>query len=181
MSVRNLQHIRNKDPKLYEALRDIIQQHTTLAQQVNGNGLGNPNPPPSVSSVNVSGRDGFMHVAISDQNPIYRGVRYFAEHADNPHFTNPQIVPMGDSRNVNIPIGNQTRYVRVYSSYISSPPSSAVYHGSQTQPLPVQGGGPGPGPDFLPSEGSGTGVPSQGLTGPGITPFRSTDGIPPTR
>ena len=180
-TVRNLNEIRSRDPKLYEALSDIIQHHDTLTQQMNANGVGNPAPPPTPNGVQVTGQNGYLHVAVTDQNPIYRGIRYFAEHADNPHFTNPHVVPMGDSRNVTIPVGNQTRYVRVYSSYISSQPSEPVYHGTQVQPTPVNGGGAHSGPNFLPSQGSGTGDAGVGLQGPGKTPFRSTDGVPPVR
>src|SRR6185369_9493 len=43
------------------------------------------------------------------------------------------------------------------------------------------GGGAIGGPDFLPSEGSGTGTPGQGISGPGPVPFRSDTGEPPIR
>ena len=165
--------------KLVEALNDLAQQIQNGHQQGNFNGKGPPPPPPMVNGVNVTGRNGYLHVAITDNNQIYRGIRYYAEHADNPHFMNPIIVPMHDSRNVTIPVGNQTRYVRVYSSYDSSPPSPAVYHGGVTSPKAVQGGGSHSGPEFLPSQGSGTGAAGQGLSGPGPIPFRTINGVPP--
>ena len=34
-------------------------------------------------------------VGITDNNQIYRGKHYFIEHADNPHYINPTIVPLG--------------------------------------------------------------------------------------
>ena len=179
--VRNLDYIRDKDERLYEALSDIITHYTTQGQQTNSNAVGQPAPPPAVSSVNVTGRGGYLHVAINDQGNIYRGIRYYVEHADNPHFTDAINVPMGDSRNVSIAVGNQTRYVRAYSAYISSGPSEAVYHGSQVQPTAVSGGGTSEGPLFLPSQSSGTAIPGQGISGPGPVPFRSETGIPPVR
>ena len=94
--------------------------------------------------------------------------------------SNAQTVPMGTARNITIPVGNQTRYVRVYSSYGSSPPSSPLYHGG-AQPIAVNGGGTDSGPQFLPSEGTGTGPARVGLQGPGQTPFRSKTGAPPVR
>src|ERR1039457_3445715 len=180
MSVRNLDYIRTKDPKLYEALSDIIQQHGNLAQQVNGNSTGPPAAPPSVSGVNVTAQNGHFNVQIQDQGPIYRGIQYYMEHADNPHFTNPTVVHLGDSRSWDKFLGSVTRYFRAYSSYSSSQPGKPVYHGG-TPPLPVAGGGTVGGPSFQSPQGSGTGSPGQGLTGPGITPFRSATGAPPVR
>lgn len=181
---KNADYIRNLPgdlgPRLYEALADLEARNHTLAQQVNGNPKGEPAAPPNIAGVNVTGQDGFLHVAITDNAPIYRGIRYYVEHADNPHFNNPITVALHDTRNVTIPVGNQTRYVRAYSSYSSSQPSPPVYHGG-AQPIGVKGGGSGPGPAFLPSEGSGTGAPRVGLQGPGIAPFRSPNGKSPVR
>ncbi len=187
MSFKNAQYIRNLKPgepldgaRIYEALADLAQRTETVAQQVNGNTRGQPNSPPSVAGVSVSGQDGFLHVAIHDPNPIYRGIRYYIEHADNPHFQNAIPVALHDARNATIAVGNQSRYIRVASAYSSSAPSSWVYHGG-AQPVAVSGGGSGPGPLFLPSQGSGTGAAGVGLQGPGIAPFRSANGSPPKR
>jgi hypothetical protein len=166
---------------LYEALQAIQQQATTHEQQTNSNPKGAPQPPPPVDGVKVTGRDGYLHVAITDNGQIFRGIRYYCEHADNPHFTDAQIVPMHDSRNVSIPVGNQARYVRVFSAYSESASSAPVYHGGAAAPKAVNGGGSGPGPAFLPSQGSGTGAAGQGLSGPGPVPFRSATGAPPVR
>ena len=74
-----------------------------------------------------------------------------------------------------------TRYFRAYSAYASSAAGPPVYFGGVGAPLPVAGGGPVGGPAFLPSQGSGTGAPGEGLSGPGPVPFRSTTGAPPVR
>jgi hypothetical protein len=166
--------------KLYEVFQGILQQNQNVQMQTNSNGDGTPAAPPQVNGVQVVGSNGHLSIAVNDTNDVYSGVQYFAEHADNPNFTNPQIVPMGASRNISISVGNQDRYVRVYSSYGSSPPSSPVYNGGSI-PVAVNGGGTDSGPTFLPSQGSGTGLPGQGLSGNGITPFRSLNGKPPTR
>jgi hypothetical protein len=184
MSFKNADYIRNLPgdlgPRLYEALADLEARNTTLAQQVNGNPTGEPAAPPNVGGLNVTGRDGSLHVAITDNSPIYRGIQYHLEHADNPHFINPIPISMGTARHVTIPIGNQTRYVRVASSYSVTAPSQWVYHGG-SQPIGVNGGGMGPGPQFLPSQGSGTGAPGEGLQGSGTKAFRSVNGAPPKR
>jgi|SRR5882762_1055407 len=166
--------------KLYEVFQGILQQNQNVQMQTNTNPDGTPAAPPQVNGVQVSGANGYLHVAVNDTNDVYSGVQYFAEHSDNPNFTDPQIVPMGASRNVNIPVGDQNRYVRVYSSYGSSPPSSPVYHGGVV-PASVNGGGTNSGPAFLPSQGSGTGLPGEGISGNGQIPFRSQNGKPPTR
>ena len=184
-TVRNLAFLRSVPgfgQKLYEALTDLATRITVGAQQTNGNQTGEPIPPPQVSGVKVSGQNGYIHVAIVDNNQnLYRGIRYYAEHADNQAFRDPHIVPMHDSRNITIPVGNQTRYVRVYSAYPSSAPSAPVYHGGAV-PIPVNGGGTDSGPMFLSSQGSGTGAAGEGLSGPGPIPYRSDiPGKPPIR
>lgn len=166
--------------KLYEVFQGILQQNQNVQQQTNSNGDANPTPPPQVNGVQVSGANGYLHVAINDTNDIYSGVQYYADHADNPNFTNAQTVPMGSSRNATIAVGNQDRYVQVYSSYGSSPSSPPVIHGGVV-PVSVNGGGTNSGPAFLPSQGSGTGLPGQPGSGNGQIPFRSTNGKPPTR
>lgn len=163
--------------KLAEALLSIQTAHNNIEAQVNGNSTGGPKAPPKINGLTVDSEPGYLKVAIHDDNPIYRGIRYYVEHADNPQFTNPQIVALHDVRNTMIPVGG-TRYVRAYSSYSSSHPSDPVYHGSQAQPTPVNiGNGPTP----LDSQGSGTGPAGLGLQGPGRTPFRPVDGKPPVR
>jgi hypothetical protein len=189
MNVRNLAYIRSlssKDfpdlgAKLYEALTDIANNHATLAQQVNGNSTGQPTPPPPINGVNVTGQNGHFNIAISHDAAIYRGIRYYAEYDSSPNFSNPQVVPMGDSRNHNVFLGNGAYYWRAYSAYATSAPSAPAYHGGSLTPAAVSGGGSVGGPALQGSQGSGTGVPRQGLSGPGAVPFRSKTGAPPTR
>ncbi len=164
--------------KLAEALQSIQQAHNNIEAQVNGNSTGGPEPPPKINGLQVTGQNGYLHVAIQHDAPFYRGIRYYVEHADNPQFTDAQIVRAGDVRNVTIPAGG-TRYVRAYASYPSSSANEPVYHGSPVQPTAVDTGGNGPA--FLPSQGSGTGPAGVGLQGPGKEPFRPVAGAPPTR
>jgi hypothetical protein len=187
LSIRNLSYIRSMKPddpqmgsRLYEALQDLITHDRNLASQTNANPQGPSQPPPAVNGVQVSAQNGFMHVAITDNNEVYRGIRYYAVHSLSNQFSNPQIVPMGDSRNVTIAIGNQTRHVGVYSSYLNSPPSPMVIHGGST-PIPVSGGGSDAGPLFLDGQGSGTGSSGVAHSGPGPIAFRSKTGSPPIR
>lgn len=187
--IRNLDYLRSlasKDfpdlgAKLYEALTDLNQQHQNLVQQVNGNGSGQPAAPPQINGLSVTAQNGHFSIAIQDNNDIYRDVHYYVEHADNPAFTNPQVIHLGHTRNHTFFAGNVTRYFRAYSAYASSPAGKAVYHGSQVAPLPVSGGGAIGGPSYTDSQGSGTGAAGQGLSGPGPVPFRTSNGVPPKR
>lgn len=184
MAIRNLPWLRGVaqiGSRLYEIVSDLNTQHQNLAEQVNGNGSSQPNAPPSIGGLQVTGQNGHFSIAITDNSPIYRGVNYFVEHADNPHFTNPHVIDLGASRNHNVFLGNVTRYWRAYSSYPTSGPGTPAYFGSQVLPTPVQGGGPTGGPNFTSSQGSGTGAAGAGLQGPGVAPYRSPTGLPPKR
>lgn len=189
MNIPNLDYIRGlRSPdfpdlgaKLHEALTSIAGQVTNIQSQTNANPTGQPTPPPPINGLKVTGQNGHFNIAIHDNNEIYRGVQYYAEYDTSPHFTNPQTIHLGDSRNHNVFLGNGTYHWRAYSSYASSPPSAAVYHGSGAAPTPVVGGGDVGSPAIQASQGTGTGTPGQGLTGPGIAPFRSATGVPPVR
>lgn len=168
MKLRNLEYIRSIPvfgARLYESLVDVQNQASATEQQTNSNALGQPTPPPAINNLHVStGPGGEFQLAITDSNKISRGINYWAEHADNPHFNNPHIIDMGQSRNHSVYLGGQSLYWRAYSSYPSSPTSPAVYHGSQAQPAAVRGGVTGV---RSASQGAGTGAPGQGLYGPG--------------
>lgn len=187
--VRNLAYLRSLSSKefpelgakLYEALTDIVGRQSNLEQQVNGNAQGQPAAPPAINALKVTAQNGHFSAAITDNGNVFRGIQYYIEHADNPQFTNPTVVHLGDSRNWDKFLGNTTRYFRAYSSYASSPPSAAAYHGGAAAPQAVAGGGSVGGPAFQASQGSGTGAPGQGLQGPGQAPFRSATGVPPVR
>ena len=184
INVKNLDYIRGLPewgPKVAEALQSIADGHNTTEQQTNTNSEGQPIPPPAINGRTVTGQNGHFNVAITDNNSIYRGIRYYVEHADNPHFINAHKVALHDTRNTNLFLGNVTRYFRAYSAYSSSAPSAPAYHGSASQPIAVTGGGTVGGPSFTADRGSGTGTAGVGLSGPGPVPYRAAKGAPPTR
>ena len=180
LSLRNLDYIRSKDPRLAETFKDLAEQFATLESQVNGSATGEPKAPPAINSLVVTAQNGHFSAAISDNNQsLYRGVGYFLEHADNPNFTDPQIIHLGTTRNWNGFLGNVTRFWRAYSAYPGSPSSAPAYHGGNAIPQPVSGGGTVPGAVFQPSQGSGTGAQGVGLSGFGPVPYRGVK--PPIR
>lgn len=189
LKIRNLPYIRSAKEwtpelagRVYEAMQDFNTAITNHLSQTNSNADGEPQPPPSPMGIQVTAQDGWMHVALNDQGPLYRGVKYWVQHADNPNFTNALHTQASGTeiRNHTEFIGNQTRYVQAYKSYGSSSPTAPVIHGGAT-PIAVQGGGTSPGPAYLPSQGTGTSTAGQTVTGPGTVPFRSSIGKPPTR
>lgn len=189
LKIRNLAEIRSAKEwtpdlagRIYEAMQDFNSAITNHLMQTNGNATGEPQPPPSPMGIQVTARDGWMHVALNDQGPLYRGVQYWVAHADNPNMVNAVHTQASGTelRNHTEFIGNQTRYVQAYKSYPWSGPTAPVVHGGAT-PMAVQGGGASPGPLYLPSQGTGTSTAGEITTGPGKVAFRSTTGIPPTR
>jgi hypothetical protein len=168
--------------RLYETFSDFLTQFKNLAMQTTGNPTGQPQPPPVINAVNVTGANGHFNVAITDNNTsLYRGVSYFVEHSADSQFSDPQVIHIGTSRNHTVFLGNVTRFWRAYSAYPSSPPSAPSYHGGNASPQPVTGGGTIGGPSFQPSQGSGTGAAGVGLQGPGTIPYRTATGAPPIR
>ena len=187
LSLKNLDYIRQADhwtPDLGAKLAELLQSFGTgvnnLEAQTNGNVQGPPQPPQKIDDLKVTAQNGHFSVAITDNSKLYRGIRYYLEHSDSPHFTNPITVEMGTTRNANLFLGNVNRYFRAYSAYGPSAPNDPVYHGG-TQPQMVSGGGIVGGPPVVDSQGSGTGPAGAGLEGPGKIPWRSGNGAPPTR
>ena len=168
--------------RLAEMIETMAQGVNNMAQQTNSNPTGTPEPPPPINSLNVTAENGQFDLSINHEGAeFYRGVHYFAEHADNPNFVNPQIVHMGTSRNARLFLGNAERYVRAYAQYPGSAPGKMAYFGSEAQPFRVRGGGSVPSATFGRSQGSGTGQQGQGHSGFGPEPFRSNTGKPPIR
>ena len=191
LKIRNLDYLRATDPatagtaygaRIYEAIQDLNSAISNHLQQTNGNATGEPQPPPSQLGIQVTTRDGYMHVALNDQGPLYRGVQYWVRHADNPNFVNAIHTQASGTelRNHTEFIGNQTRYVQAYKSYPWSGPTPPVIHGGAI-PIGVQGGGSTAGPLYLPSQGTGTSVQGQPPSGPGPVAFRRATGTPPIR
>lgn len=168
--------------RLYELLSNAQQGVTNIEQQTNSNAQGDPPPPPAINALMVSANDGHFQIGINHEGAeFYRGVQYFIDHADNPNFINAHTIDLGTTRNHSIFLGNATRYWRAYAAYPGSKPGPMAYHGSPSQPKPVNGGGSIQGPAFSRSQSSGTGTTGQTGQGPGTIPYRTSTGKPPVR
>ena len=180
MSVRNLSYIRTIPvfgPRLYETLSDILTQQSNAAMQTNANPSGGSQaPPPQINALTVTAGAGIAHVQITDNNQMYRGVKYHVQYATEPGFSNPITAHMGPSRDLRIPVGTQPLYYRAFSDYPTSDTSNPVYHGGST-PIAVTASGTDQ-PPIPTGKGSGTGTPGQ-ISGHGPIPFRGS--APPKR
>lgn len=165
-SYRNRQALLEENPKLAEALDDILGHINTTMTQTNSSPNGQVTPPPTPNSLVVNGAHGIFDAAISDNSSeVNRGINYFLEYSKSPSFSAPTQISLGPSRNWRGHLGNQTLYWRANSSYLTSPRSDHAYHGTQTQPVAVSGGGVNTGPELSPSQGSGTSAGGTGSDG----------------
>jgi len=172
---RNRAYLLAQDPRLAEALDDVMNAVTTVARQTNAHPTAEPAAPPPISALNVVAAGGIFEAALTDNAPVSRGIHYFLEYSTTPAFVQPVVVDLGTSRNWRQTLGNLTLYFRAYSQYSTSGPSAPVYFGPAAGPTPVAGGGAVSGPAPLPSAGSGTasGNGTQGASGFGKVASRS--------
>lgn len=176
LDYRNRAYLMQKDPKYVEAMDDVVNHIQNVMNQTNSSPTGRVNPPPTPGGLTMTSANGIFEAAIHDNtSPVTRGVNYFLEYSDTPAFTAPKTIDLGASRNWRGHLGNQTYYWRASSAYPTSPRSGHAYHGTQTQPVPVVGGGSIQGPAGLASNGSGTSMGASGSDGAfGNNPFRGT-------
>jgi len=178
---RELLHAR-LGPEVTDELIRFEQALNTMAQQTNANPLGPVDPPPQISAVTVTPKGGGVHqVTIQDNNPIERGVEYFAEYSQTPDFSTFTSVPMGPSRQVDVPVGTGPVYWKAYSAKKTSAPSAPIYHGgteaapaavdSQGTTAAVSAGIPGTGTGTEPS------TDPRGSAGYGFDPVRSAASV----
>lgn len=172
LTLQDLEALRTQSPALGRALDQVVAAINASNQ------VQQPDAPPQISALQVTAAGGVFDIAITDNNPVYRGVNYFVEYSTTQSFNQPIVVDLGASRNYRATWGNQTFFFRAYSQYPTSAPSQPVYFGSATSPIAVTGGGVSSGPAPLGSNGSGT-APSSGKDGGagfGKDPYRGGKG-----
>lgn len=181
LAPQNFGDIQQLGARLYEAMQSVQMGVRNIEAQTSSDSTNHPAAPPPLDGLNVTAANGIFHASITHNAEFYRGIRYHLEYADNANFTNPFPVDMGTAREWRGSLGNLNLHFRAAASYGISPPTNWTYFGSQSSPTSVAGGGSA-GPS-LPSQsqGSGTGLPGQGLQGPGQTAYRSASGAPPVR
>lgn len=184
LSVLNLAYLRNADPnspgygaRLYEALLSIQGAHNAVESQTNSNSNGQPEPPPNLDGILVTPTSVGHHISIQHGGEFYRGIEYHGDYADNPQFTNPFPWHAGPARELDLATGSKKLYFRAQGQYPTGSSTPPVYHGGSV-PVAVTGGADVP---LGLSQGSGTGIPGEGLQGFGALPYRTNTGTPPVR
>ena len=172
LQLSQLKHIETGDPRLYNALRSIVDAVNNLGRGVGVDPTGTIAPPGNISSIAVTAANGIFDVAITDNSSLVQGINYFVEADTTAAFSRPHVYALGPSRNARFSMGNLTLYWRGYSQYLGSQPSQPVTFGNPA--TAVTGGGTSAGPAPQPSMGSGTatGDGQQGGSGFGRELFR---------
>jgi hypothetical protein len=153
LQLPQLKSVESGDPKLYTALKSIVDAVNNLGRGTGVDPSGGIVPPNAPAAISVTAADGIFDIAITDNSPLVRGINYFLESDASPGFTQPHVYPLGPSRNARLTLGNLTLYWRAYSQYAGSDPSPLTTFGNP--PTAVVGGGSS-GPAQQPSQGSGT-------------------------
>ena len=174
LALSDLQHLNTLDPsgRLLAMMKKLEQGINNTAQQVNASPVGATEAPPQISGIAVVPKGGGVHqVTLQDNNPVNRGIFYFADYSQDPNFSTFTTVNMGPSRQIDVPAGTGDLHWRGYSQYQTSPPSEPVYHGvavNSTGTTASAAAG-------IAGTGSGTepSVQPQGAAGFGFNPDRS--------
>ena len=190
---QELSFIAQQSPYLGTLLRKIIGAVNTTAKNASVSAIGNVSPPNPVDAVSVSGaladnavsvQGEVLHLTLTHNQAVDKGVRYFTEIDTDPNFTQPHVHDHGTSRSafINLPTKNtsgtpHTFYVRSYAQYHGSNPTKPTVFGGLNGPYPITMGGSSK-VDLLPSTGSGTASPSgqQGGKGLGTVTSRPAPG-----
>jgi hypothetical protein len=167
LQLPHIDYLRQKDPRLAEALQKVQDAINQMALQTASSPSGPMPTPAQPTSLSVNASGGIFDIAITDNNPANSKLApdYFLEYSTTSNFAQPTVIHLGPARNHRVNLGNQVLYWRAYAQHgRSSDPSPPVYFGSQVTPTPVAGGGAAAGPAPQASNGSGT-APTSGLRG----------------
>ena len=153
----------NKDVRHGMLLQKIIKAVNTLGQAAGVAPVGQLPAPTPPDGIQIAASGEMLHVSVTHNAPLNRGIHYFTEVSTNPAFSQPVVYHHGTSRTpppFPLPTkdgsGNTVNYyARSYSQYPGSAPSSPVVHGGTGSPTPITMGGSTQ-LTLLPSSGSGT-------------------------
>lgn len=158
-----LAHILNTDVRQGMLLQRIITAINNSSQAAGVAPVGQVSAPTPPDGIQVAAAGEMVHVSLTHNAPVNRGVEYFTEISNNPAFNQPVVYHHGTSRTPPpFPLPSKTTagatqnyYLRSYSQYRGGPPSTPVVFGGASNPTPVTLGGSTQ-LTLLPSSGSGT-------------------------
>lgn len=148
---------------LSQALQEVQDGINNGFKSLGANATGSAITPDPIQQLTVkTNNNGLVHAVISDATPIQRNLHYFVEYDTSPAFSQPHVVHLGASRQMN-PItlpalddnGNpQQFYFRAYSQYPGGQPGQPIKFGGETATAVNPGGSQSM--TLLSSTGSGT-------------------------
>jgi hypothetical protein len=159
-------------------LSDLTDQISNGFKQAGIQPTGKVQPPAPIESMNVVANNGTVHVVLTHNAPVSKGIRYFvAASANDPSFGQPgttHIFDLGASRSLFTSLpgkdGSGTNINWYFKSFPQVPGSDPAEHtnfGTKYVPTPVVVGGSA---QFtpLPSTGSGTAKPDGSQSSAGL-------------
>lgn len=159
--VRNLNYIRQKDPKMAEVVDDLLRAHQNVAAQLATDPNGSNLVPATVAQLQVQQQNGFVDFAIVDNSRISRAINYYIQYSQTPGFQNPRQITLGPDRNGHTILPNGTYYFRALSQYPAGGPASTP--SEPVGPIVIASSAIGT-LTLFPSQGSGTGGGGAGQT-----------------
>lgn len=180
---QELSFLAEQNPFLGTILNRIINAVNLTAKNASVSSTGKVPPPNPVDAVNVSGalsnnaitvNGELLHLTLTHNQAVDKGIRYFTEVDTNPGFTQPHVFDHGTSRSLFIHLpaktaagAKQTYYVRSYAQYHGSDPTKPTVLGGLSGPTPITMTGSSQ-VDLLPATGSGTASPGGQQGGKGL-------------
>jgi hypothetical protein len=158
-----LAHLLNTDVRQGMLFQKIITAVNTLGKASGVAPVGQVSAPTPPDGIQVAASGEMVHVSLTHNAPVNRGIEYFTEISNNAAFNQPVVYHHGTSRTPPpFPLPSKTTagatqnyYLRSYSQYRGSAPSTPVVYGGASNPTPVTLGGSTQ-LTLLPSAGSGT-------------------------
>jgi hypothetical protein len=181
-----LDKVASDHPELAVVIQKIADFTNNLARNSANSGNGNFPTPPNLEGLSVKASGGLVHISITHNAPIQKGITYFTEADTNPAFPQPHVIDHGSSRShfVNLPAKNdsgagQSWYFRSYAQYPGSKATSPINFGGTTPTAVSVGGNTSLTP--LSSTGSGTASANGQQGGQGLGTFLlSAPSVPQT-
>jgi hypothetical protein len=166
-----------KDSSVRALFQQLIDGINNLSDHVGADPVGNKQPPSPLQGITVKNAGELIHIALTHNSPMTKGVRYFTEYDTDPGFPQPQVIHMGTSRTVppfTLPSKDDngvalSYYFRAYPQHPGSEPGPVTVFGGGTPTAVIPGGATQM--TLVPSTGSGTASPSGQQGGYGFGKF----------
>lgn len=128
LNPRNLQQIRGRDEVLGNCLKDIVDAHNNVAQQVNASPVGITPSPQSHAALSVVGGGGYFSATITDNSDSFRGKEHFLVASEDKSFgSGGHMIHLGASKTWYGYLGPKVLHFASYPSYPTTGPAQPIY------------------------------------------------------